>query len=61
MGAEPNIKQLDDSLIDNLMKAGLDIDEIKIITVYRHLHYGVMSIRKRFNKLAGHVEYKETY
>ena len=61
MAAEPNVRQLSDEVIDGLMKAGLSIDEVKIITVFRFLHYGVMTVRKRFDKMAGHIEYKETY
>ena len=40
---------------------GLTEDEVKIIEVFRHVHFGHITVHKKVGKLDGMIEFKETY
>ena len=44
-----------------MAEVNLSEDEIKIIEVFRHVHYGHITIHKKAGRLNGRIEFKETY
>lgn len=45
---------------DKMTAAGLTADEIKVISVFRHVYFGHLIVYKRAGKLEGRIEFRET-
>jgi len=46
---------------ERLQAAGVSDDEVRVLEVFRHVHFGHMTVYKRAGKLEGRIEFRETY
>lgn len=51
---------LEMDLQQKMLDAGLTVDEIKVISVFRHVYFGHLTVYKRAGKLEGRIEFRET-
>ncbi len=57
---KPGIK-FDAETRERLQAAGVSDDEVRVLEVFRHVHFGHMTVYKRAGKLEGRIEFRETY
>jgi len=57
---KPGVK-FDAETRERLQAAGIGDDEVRVLEVFRHVHFGHMTVYKRAGKLEGRIEFRETY
>ena len=58
--SKPGVK-LPEEEKSKLKDLGITESEIRIIEVFRHVHYGHIQIHKKAGELDGRIEFRETY
>lgn len=57
---KPGVK-FDAEVRSQLLAAGVTEDEVRVLEVFRHVHFGHMTVYKRAGRLEGRIEFRETY